>query len=65
MIYYIADTHFGDERIMKLAGRPYSSTSEMDSDLVKKWNERVKNSDSVYILGDFAFDNDAAQVVEN
>lgn len=64
MVYYIGDTHFGDKRVMELAGRPYSSTAEMDNDIVRKWNQRVKNRDTVCILGDFAFNDAYAQIVE-
>lgn len=64
MIYYIGDIHFGDKRVMKLAGRPYSSTAEMDNDVILKWNRRVKENDTVYVLGDFAFNNECAQVIE-
>lgn len=64
MVYYIGDTHFGDKRVMELAGRPYSSIEEMDSDIIRKWNQRVKDSDTVCILGDFAFNDVSAQIVE-
>lgn len=64
MIYYIGDTHFGDKRVMKLAGRPYCSTEEMDDDIVSKWNGRVGGNDTVYILGDFAADDVSARIVE-
>ena len=33
MIFYIADTHFGDERIMNLSKRPVSATQEITGDL--------------------------------
>lgn len=64
MIYYIGDTHFGDKRIMELAGRPYCSVKEMDNDILSKWNERIEDKDTVYILGDFAVDDTSAQVIE-
>lgn len=64
MIYYIGDTHFGDKRIMELAGRPYFSTTEMDNDMLRKWNLRIKDNDTVCILGDFAFSNESARIVE-
>lgn len=63
MIYYLGDTHFGDERIMKLAKRPYFSSEEMDNDILRKWNRKVKCDDTVYILGDFAVDDSSAQIV--
>ena len=64
MIYYIGDTHFGDKRVMKLAARPYPSAEQMDSDIIRKWNARVKDNDTVYVLGDFAFDDDSAQIID-
>ena len=64
MIYYIGDTHFGDKRVLELAGRPYSSITEMDIDMIRRWNGRIRDDDIVYILGDFAYDDAAAQVIE-
>lgn len=60
MIYYISDTHFGDERIMKLSKRPFSDVDEMNKVLIKKWNDKVSACDDVYIVGDFAFNNKSA-----
>lgn len=60
MKYYIADTHFGDERVMRLAGRPFQSVEHMDAVLVEKWNARVDEDDQVYVLGDFAFSDEIA-----
>ncbi|MBR2987432.1 MAG: hydrolase [Clostridia bacterium] len=54
MIYYLADTHFGDGRVMMLAKRPFSEVEEMNRALIERWNRRVSSADDVYILGDFA-----------
>lgn len=54
MIYYISDTHFSHENIIKICNRPYSSVEEMNNDLIYKWNNKVKPDDIVYFLGDFA-----------
>ena len=51
-IFFIADTHFGDERILRYENRPFKSVDEMNSEIVKRWNESVKGDDSVYLLGD-------------
>ena len=64
MIYYIGDIHFGDQRVMELVGRPYLSVEEMNCDISSKWNLRVKTSDFVYVLGDFAFDDESAQIID-
>ena len=60
MKYYIADTHFGDERVMRLAKRPFGTVAEMNDTMVALWNSKVNVNDEVYIVGDFAFDNESA-----
>lgn len=52
-IYYIADPHFGHERIIQLCDRPFSSVEEMDEAMIRNWNARVTADDTVYIVGDF------------
>ncbi len=64
MIFYIGDTHFGDWRVMELAHRPYVAVGEMDRDILYKWNSRVEKGDTVYILGDFAFNDEAARIID-
>ena len=32
--YFIADTHFGEERIRKYENRPFESAAQMDSELI-------------------------------
>ena len=56
MIYFIADTHFSEEAIMKYENRPFQSVSEMDYEIIQRWNCTVKNDDIVYFLGDFGAD---------
>lgn len=52
--YYIADTHFGHNRIIELCNRPFKDVEEMNKQLIKNWNDTVTDDDVVYILGDFA-----------
>ena len=52
-IYFIADTHFGDDNIRRYENRPYDSVEKMDADLIEKWNNSITDGDEVYILGDF------------
>lgn len=51
--FFIADTHFGDERILRYENRPFESVAHMDNELIRRWNESVETEDSVYLLGDF------------
>lgn len=53
MIYYIADCHFGDQRVIGFSHRPFASVEEMDETMIRNWNERVNDWDDVYIVGDF------------
>jgi calcineurin-like phosphoesterase family protein len=52
--YFTSDTHFGDHRVLNLYPRPYTSTADMDQDLIRRWNAVVSPEDEVWHLGDFA-----------
>ena len=67
MKYYISDTHFCHDNIIKMCKRPYSSTAEMNEDIIAKWNNKVKPSDEVYFLGDFIYkgsQNEAFNIIK-
>lgn len=54
MRYYIADCHFGHEKVRLLDGRPFKTVEEMDEYMIDRWNQVVcKKKDEVVILGDF------------
>lgn len=55
MIYYTSDLHLCHENIINLCERPYSTVDEMNNDIIEKWNRKVKNGDTVYIIGDMFF----------
>ena len=52
-VFFIADTHFGDENIIRYENRPFQFVEEMNDTLIKNWNSTVTQSDKVYVLGDF------------
>lgn len=56
MDYFIGDTHFGGEDIIRYTGRKFSNSSEMDKFIIKNWNNIVTDNDKVFLVGDF-FDN--------
>ena len=59
MNYYISDTHFGHENIIKHDAnngcRRFSSIEEHDNLIIENWNRVVTPQDNIYILGDFSW----------
>ena len=55
MNYYIADTHFYHENIIRLCNRPFKDVQEMNSVMAENWNAAVKPEDTVYVVGDFGY----------
>jgi calcineurin-like phosphoesterase family protein len=58
-VFLVSDTHFGHAgvcRFMREDGvtklRPWDNPEEMDEEMIKRWNERVRPNDKVYHLGD-------------
>ena len=52
MKYYISDLHLFHEAAIRFDDRPFQDLEEMHTEIVKRWNEKVNNGDTVYILGD-------------
>lgn len=52
--FVTADTHFSHARISELAARPFTSVNEMNTELIRRWNEVVGPTDVVLHLGDVA-----------
>lgn len=57
MIYYTADLHFGYEKILQAAHRPFSTIEEMDACLIENWNSVVSANDTVYVVGDMSYNH--------
>lgn len=57
-VFLVADLHFNHSRIIGYCRRPYRSVSEMNRDLVRRWNSVVGEGDTVYCLGDFCMRGD-------
>jgi len=59
MNYFISDLHFfcksqTQEGSVNYDGRPFATVEEMHDYMLRRWNEKVTNGDTVYILGDVA-----------
>jgi len=55
MTFFTADQHFGHFNIVRLSHRPFASLDEMNDTMVARWNAKVRDEDTVYILGDLFF----------
>lgn len=62
-IYFIADTHFSEENIMRYENRPFKDIEEMNQRMIENWNNIVKAEDIVYMLGDFGAEGHEADIL--
>jgi len=58
-VFLTSDTHFGHAGVCKFTEsdgvtkiRPWTDPQEMDEEMIKRWNDRVRPNDKVYHLGD-------------
>ena len=70
-VFLVSDTHFGhagvcrfthpDDPEVKL--RPWDNADEMDDEMIRRWNDRVRPSDKVYHLGDVVINRKALKTL--
>lgn len=58
-VFLVSDTHFGHEKTCTVFKRedgsplrPFKDGEEMNEEMIRRWNERVRPNDKVYHLGD-------------
>ncbi len=51
--WFLSDTHFSHNNIIRYTGRPFQSVLEMDQKLIENWNAHISPQDTVFFLGDF------------
>jgi len=54
-IYFTSDFHLNHFNIINYCNRPFTTLEEMNSTIIAKFNERVKEDDMCFYLGDFVF----------
>lgn len=62
--WFISDTHFGHRGIIQYEPekRPFKTIQEHDEELVKRWNECVRDDDKVYHIGDFCLNRSSVGI---
>jgi calcineurin-like phosphoesterase family protein len=54
-IYFCSDFHINHANIISYTHRPFKTLEEMNDTIISRFNERVKENDLVFFLGDFIF----------
>ena len=57
--WFTSDTHFWHAGAIKHCRRPFASVDEMNAAMIERWNDRVRQPDIVFHLGDVSFGNRA------
>ena len=57
-IFFTSDQHFGHKNVIRYDNRPFTSVEDMDEALIRNWNAKVTEKDTVYVLGDISWYND-------
>lgn len=68
--FLVSDTHFGHAGVCRFTRndgvtklRPWDTPEEMDEEMIRRWNDRVRPSDKVYHLGDVVINRKALRTL--
>ena len=62
--FITSDTWFGRPQILQIANRlEFKDIEDMNEEFIKRWNKKVKKTDLVFHLGNFAWDPQTARKV--
>ena len=70
-VFLVSDTHFGHAGVCKFTHpddpevklRPWTDPDEMDEEMIRRWNDRVRPNDKVYHLGDVVINRKALKTL--
>jgi calcineurin-like phosphoesterase family protein len=70
-VFLTSDTHFGHAGVCKFTHpddpevklRPWTDPDEMDEEMIRRWNDRVRPNDKVYHLGDVVINRKALKTL--
>lgn len=52
MIWFTSDLHLSHANSILHNNRPFASAQQMDEEIIKRWNSKIGEFDTVYVLGD-------------
>jgi calcineurin-like phosphoesterase family protein len=55
-LWFTSDTHFNHSQVIERQNRPFTSLTHMHEEMIDRWNTLVDPHDTVYVLGDFAYE---------
>lgn len=61
MLWFTSDPHINHENIIRYVPRPFANVQEMNEIIVTNINEKVRENDTLWILGDVAMGRDKLQ----
>jgi len=70
-VFLVSDTHFGHAGVCRFTHpedpevklRPWTDPDEMDEEMIRSWNDRVRPNDKVYHLGDVVINRKALKTL--
>jgi calcineurin-like phosphoesterase family protein len=69
-VFLTSDTHFGHAGVCRFTEadgvtkiRPWTDPDEMDEEMIRRWNDRVRPNDKVYHLGDVVINRRALKTL--
>ena len=66
--FFTSDLHLGHANVIRFDRRPFGTVEEMDSEIIRRWNEKVHRNDTVYVVGDFLWSShkqDARELIHS
>ena len=70
-VFLVSDTHFGHAGVCRFTRndgvtklRPWDNADEMDEEMVRRWNDRVRPNDKVYHLGDVVINRKSLSIMD-
>jgi calcineurin-like phosphoesterase family protein len=64
-VFFISDTHFGHANIIQYGNRPFADVTEMNQEMVLRWNSAVTKRDTVYHLGDLGMGKESLELIKH